>query len=87
MSRNVTTDLRLGIVSLTAHVQGPEQGARPRSTDRGATARAQENAREGLRDPHPWVGAAADEFPPGFAEFAEARGRGMAIARANPSGA
>ena len=37
---------------------------------------------EGARDVDVSQGAAADEFPPGFAEFAVARARGIAIARA-----
>ena len=38
---------------------------------------------EGAREAHAFWGAAADEFPPGFAEFAVARARGIAIARAS----
>ena len=36
---------------------------------------------EGARDVDAWRGAAADEFPPGYAEFVTARAQGIAIAR------
>ena len=42
---------------------------------------------EGPCDVHALQGAAADEFPPGFAEFAAARAREIAIARTIPASA
>ena len=80
MSRNVTTGLRLSPVPLIVGLQEPGHEVGPRLADRGGTERVWTSTRDGSREPHPWTGAAADEFPPDFAELAEARAKGMAIA-------
>lgn len=79
----VTTDLTRDPPSTPAHVWALEQETRPRAA---ADKAAQAAIRASRQDPLQWAGAAADEFPPGFAEFAAARTRGVSVACAGPRG-
>ena len=67
-----------------AQVWALEQKARRRLA---ALRVAQEATRASTQGPLQWAGAAADEFPPGFAEFAQARAKATSIARADSSAA
>ena len=81
MSNTVTANPRWGATYLTT--AGPsdlDRGAGPGAAGERATTGSISRVRAG--DPQASLGAEADEFPPGFAEFAEARARGLAAARA-----
>lgn len=70
--------------SAVARVPRLEQDARRRAA---ADEVAQEGTRVRSEGPLGWSGAAADEFPAGFAEFVEARARAISVAHADPGAA
>lgn len=68
--------------SAVARGPGLQQEARRRGIADEVAQEATRVSSEGLLE---WAGAAAEEFPPGFAEFAQARARAISVARDDPS--